>query len=89
MAGRTKATLQIKQAMIELTLQHPNFADLQITGDDDADQLLIELVERYGRRWKLGTQQLNDFAESECKDRWLFLTNLNRATYSRIVTHEI
>jgi hypothetical protein len=26
----TKATPQIKQAVIELTLQHPNFADLQI-----------------------------------------------------------
>jgi hypothetical protein len=25
----TKLTLQIKQAVIELTLQHPNFADLQ------------------------------------------------------------
>jgi hypothetical protein len=26
----TKVTLQIKQAVIKLTLQHPNFADLQI-----------------------------------------------------------
>jgi hypothetical protein len=26
----TKVTLQIKQAVIELTLQHPTFADLQI-----------------------------------------------------------
>jgi hypothetical protein len=26
----TKVTSQIKQAVIELTLQHPNFADLQI-----------------------------------------------------------
>jgi hypothetical protein len=26
----TKFTLHIKQAVIELTLQHPNFADLQI-----------------------------------------------------------
>jgi hypothetical protein len=30
MGRRTKVTPQIKQAMIELTLQHPNFADLQI-----------------------------------------------------------
>jgi hypothetical protein len=28
--GPTKVTHQIKQAVIELTLQHPNFADLQI-----------------------------------------------------------
>jgi hypothetical protein len=30
MGRPTKVTPQIKQAMIELTLQHPNFADLQI-----------------------------------------------------------
>jgi hypothetical protein len=31
MGRSTKATPQIKQTVIELTLQHPNFADLQIT----------------------------------------------------------
>jgi hypothetical protein len=31
MGRPTKITPQIKQAVIELTLQHPNFADLQIT----------------------------------------------------------
>jgi hypothetical protein len=30
MGRSTKVTPQIKQAVIELTLQHPNFADLQI-----------------------------------------------------------
>jgi hypothetical protein len=30
MGRPTKVTPQIKQAVIELTLQHPNFADLQI-----------------------------------------------------------
>jgi hypothetical protein len=89
MGRPTKATLQIKQAVIELTLQHPNFADLEITWDNDTDQFLIELMERYARRWKLVSQQLNDFTESECKDQWLFLANLNRATCSRIVTHEV
>jgi hypothetical protein len=38
-----------------------------ITWNDDADQFLIELVERCGRRWKLISQQLTDFIESECK----------------------
>jgi hypothetical protein len=60
-----------------------------ITWDDDADQLLIEFVERYRRRWKLTSQQLNDFAESECKNRWLLLVNPKRARYSRIVTQDI
>jgi hypothetical protein len=90
-----KVTLQIKQAVTEQTLQHPNFADLQIsagktiappgyasvmrtpiTWDDDADQLIIELVGRYGRSGKLISQQLNGFTESEHKSRWLFLANL-------------
>jgi hypothetical protein len=31
MGGPTKVTPQIKQLVIELTLQHPNFADLQVT----------------------------------------------------------
>jgi hypothetical protein len=47
------------------------------------------LVERCGRRWKLISQQLNDFIESECRNWWLFMATLKRARYSRIVTHEI
>jgi hypothetical protein len=53
------------------TIVPPEYASrmrIPITWDDDADQFLIELVERYGRRCKLISQQVNNFIESECKN---------------------
>jgi hypothetical protein len=74
------------------TIVPPAYASVMrtlVTSDDDVDQLLIELAERYGRRWKLISQQLNGFTESEYKNRWVFLANLKRPRYSRTVTYEI
>jgi hypothetical protein len=82
MGGPTKVAPQIKQVVIELTLQHPNFADLHIA------QIISERFAVPIARATIN-QQLNGFTESECKNRWLFLANLTRARYSRIVTHEI
>jgi hypothetical protein len=40
-----------------------------ITEDDAADQLLMDLVNGHRKRWKLISQQLEDFAEGECQNR--------------------
>jgi hypothetical protein len=78
----TKVRPQIKQTMIELTLQHPNFTDLhtaQIISERFAIPLACAAI----------NYQPNGFTENECRNRWLFLANLKRARYSRIVTYEI
>jgi hypothetical protein len=82
MGGPTKVTPQIKQAVIELTLQHPNFEDLQI-----AQMISERFTFPIGRATI--NQQPNGFTENECKNRWLFLASLKRARYLRIVTHKI
>jgi hypothetical protein len=54
------------------TIVPPGYASVMrtpISWDDGADKLLIELMEHYGRRWKLISQQLNGFTESACKNR--------------------
>jgi hypothetical protein len=58
-----------------------------MTWDDDADQLLIELVEPSGRRWKLIIQQLDGFTESECKNRWL--AHYDRPSFAGKVAEEL
>jgi hypothetical protein len=82
MSRPTNVTPQIKQAVIELTLQHSNFADLQIA------QIISEQFSIPITRPTIN-QQRNGFTESEWKNRWLFLANLKRARLSRTVTHEI
>jgi hypothetical protein len=82
MGRLTKVTHQIKQTVIELALQHPNFADLQIA------QIISERFAIPIARATIN-QQLNGFTESECNNRWLFLANLKRARCPRIATHEI
>jgi hypothetical protein len=82
MGRPTKVTPQIKQTVIELTLQHSNFADFQIA-QIISERLAIPIASA------TINQQLNGFTESEYKNRWLFLVYLKRAKYSRIVTPEI
>jgi hypothetical protein len=69
MGRPTQVTPQIKQAVIGLTLQHPNFADLQIA------QIISEPFPIPIAPTTIN-QQLNGFTESECKNHWLFLANL-------------
>jgi hypothetical protein len=78
MGRPTKVTPQIKQAAIELTLQHPNFADLQIAQIISERFALLIAPATINRPC-----HLTHF--SECKNRWLFLVNLKRARDSRIV----
>jgi hypothetical protein len=68
--------------MIELTLQHPNFDDLQIA------QIISE---RFAIPIARATiNRLHHLAHfSECKNQWLFLVSLKRARYSRIVSREM
>jgi hypothetical protein len=68
--------------VIELKLQHPNFADLQI-GQIISERFAIPIAHT------TINQQLNGFTESECKNRRLFLVNLKRARCSQIVTREM
>jgi hypothetical protein len=58
--------------MIELTLQHQNFANSQIAKI---------ISERFAIPIARATinQQLNGFTENECKNQWLFLANRKRA----------
>jgi hypothetical protein len=82
MGRRSKITTQIKQAVIDITLQHPNFADLQIA-QIISERFAIPIAHATITRLR----HLAHF--SECNNRWLFLANLKRARYSRTVTHEI
>jgi hypothetical protein len=81
MGRLTKFTPQVKQAVIELKLQHPNFADLQ-TAQIISERFTVPIARA------TINQQLKGFTSSKCKKQWLFWVNLKRARRnSRVGQH--
>jgi hypothetical protein len=46
------------------------------TWNEQLDEILVRMIDERGRRWKVISGLLGDFTESECKNRWMFLTNV-------------
>jgi hypothetical protein len=48
------------------------------TWNEQLDEILVRMVDDRGGRWKVRSGLLGDFTENECKNWWMFLTNLKR-----------
>jgi hypothetical protein len=88
-AERCKIQSLISAGKTIVSPGHASVMRSPITWDDAADQLLIDLVNSQGRRWKLISQQLDYFTDGEWKNGWLFLSNRKRTRYLRVINEAI
>jgi hypothetical protein len=59
----------------------PGYAEavrIPATWNKQLDDILVRMVDERARRWNAISGLLGNFTESECKNRWMFLTNLKR-----------
>jgi hypothetical protein len=57
----------------------PGYAEVvrtPATWNEQFDEILVWMVNERERRWRVISGLLEDFTESECKNWWMFLTNL-------------
>jgi hypothetical protein len=47
-----------------------------VTWNEQLDEILVRMVDERGRRQKVISGLLEDFTQSTCKNRWMFLTSL-------------
>jgi hypothetical protein len=68
----------ISAGKTEMPLGYAEAVRTPTTWNEQLDEILVWMVDERGRRWKVISGLLRDFTESECKDRWMFLTNPKR-----------
>jgi hypothetical protein len=62
----------------DVPLEYAEAVRSPATWNEQLDEILVRMVDERGRRWRDTSGFLGDFTESECKNWWMFLTNLKR-----------